>query len=120
MELPPKPSELLSASQIADLRLAASTLSGAKRRAFQAAMSLKYCQGNPRLTETVFGWGRDNVALGLAEHRSGIICICAQSYYGGPNAGRSVSQTRPLPSDSWQKPRLSRIPPFAASWGIPV
>jgi hypothetical protein len=83
MELPPKPSELLSASQIADLRLAASTLSGAKRRSFQAAMSLKYCQGNPRLTETVFGWGRGNVALGLAEHRSGLTCIGAQSYYGG-------------------------------------
>ena len=57
MKLPPMPIELLTASQIADLRLAASKLTGAKRRAFQAEMALKYCQGSPRLTETVFGWG---------------------------------------------------------------
>ena len=73
----------LSGSQIADLRLASSQLSGAKRRAFQAAMSLKYCQGNPRLTETVFGWGRATVRLGLAEHHSDIICVGAQSFSGG-------------------------------------
>ena len=73
----------LSPSQIADLRLASSQLSGAKRRAFQAAMSLKYCQGNPRQTESVFGWGRATVALGLAEHRTGIICVGAQSFSGG-------------------------------------
>ena len=73
----------LSPSQIADLRLASSKLSGAKRRAFQAAMSLKYCQGNPRLTETVFGWGRATVTLGLAEHRTGITCVGAQSFSGG-------------------------------------
>lgn len=73
----------LSPSQVADLRLASSKLSGAKRRAFQAEMSLKYCQGNPRLTETVFGWGRATVALGLAEHRTGITCVGAQSFSGG-------------------------------------
>lgn len=83
MQLPPMPIEPLTASQIADLRLAASKLFGAKRRAFQAAMSLKYCQGSPRLTETVFGWGRDNVAVGLAERRTGITCVGAQPFYGG-------------------------------------
>ena len=77
------PNESLTASQIADLRLAAAKLSGPKRRAFQAAMSLKYCQGSPRLTETVFGWGRATVALGLAEQRTGITCIGAQSFSGG-------------------------------------
>jgi hypothetical protein len=75
--------EQLTASQIADLRLAASKLSGTKRRAFQAAMSLKYCQGSPRLTETVFGWGRENVAVGLAEQRTGITCVGGQPFYGG-------------------------------------
>lgn len=83
MKLPPMPIELLTASQIADLRLAASKLTGAKRRAFQAEMALKYCQGSPRLTETVFGWGRENVAVGLAEHRTGITCVGAQSFSGG-------------------------------------
>ena len=83
MHTTPMTTGTLSSSQIADLRLASSHLSGAKRRAFQAAMSLKYCQGNPRLTETVFGWGRATVALGLAEHRTGITCVGAQSFAGG-------------------------------------
>ena len=58
-------------------------MSGAERRAFQAAMTLKYCQGNPRLAERVFGWGRETVQLGLNEHRTGLICWGMQSAYGG-------------------------------------
>jgi hypothetical protein len=73
----------LSESQLNDLRLASSKLSGHKRRSFQAEMSLKYCCGNPRLTETVFGWSRESVELGLAEKRSGIICIGSQSMLSG-------------------------------------
>ena len=42
----------LSPSQIADLRLAASQMSGPKRRAFEAEMAVKYCGGNPLLAET--------------------------------------------------------------------
>jgi hypothetical protein len=74
---------VISESQLVDLRLAASKLSGHKRRSFQAEMSLKYCQGSPRLTETVFGWNREAVELGLAEKRSGIICIGTQSIFSG-------------------------------------
>lgn len=73
----------LSASQVADLRLAASKMTGPTRRAFQAEMTLKYCQGNPLQAETVFGWGRHNVALGLAERRTGIICLGAQAAFRG-------------------------------------
>jgi hypothetical protein len=76
-------SEPLTASQIEDLRLAASKMNGAARRAFQAEMAIKYCLGSPRLTETVFGWGRENVTVGLAEKRTGITCVGAQSFYGG-------------------------------------
>lgn len=72
-----------SVSQIEDLRLAASQLSGPKRRAFQAEMTLKYCEGNARLAERVFGWGRQTVALGLAEKRTGLVCAGAQSGFGG-------------------------------------
>jgi hypothetical protein len=43
----------LSPSQIADLRLAASPMSGPKRRAFEAEMTLKYCGGSPLLAETL-------------------------------------------------------------------
>ncbi len=76
-------SESPTASQVEDLRLAASQLSGPARRAFQAEMALKYCEGNPRLAERRFGWGRKTVALGLAEKRSQLICVGAQSGCSG-------------------------------------
>ena len=73
----------LNASQIADLRLAASQMSGPTRRAFEAEMALKYCGGNPLVAETLFGWGRHTVEVGLAERRTGIICLGAQSACSG-------------------------------------
>src|SRR5919201_3727391 len=73
----------LSPSQIADLRLAASKLTGPKRRAFEAEMTVKYCGGNPLMAEAIFGWGRQTVALGLAERRTGILCLGAQSAFSG-------------------------------------
>src|SRR2546421_5801725 len=73
----------LSASQIADLRLAASQMSGPKRRAFEAEMAVKYCGGNPLRAATLFGWGRQTVALGLAERRTGLICLGTQSTFSG-------------------------------------
>lgn len=73
----------LSPSQIADLRLAASKMTGPERRAFEAEMTLKYCEGTPLMAEAIFGWGRQTVALGLAERRSGIICRGAQSAFSG-------------------------------------
>lgn len=90
----------LSSSQIADLRLAASKLSGAKRRSFQAEMCLKYCHGSARLSETIFGWSRAAVELGLAETRTGIICVGAQSSFSGtkrweerhPQAAQALQQ----------------------------
>jgi hypothetical protein len=73
----------LTPSQIADLRLASSKLTGPERRSFEAAMTLNYCEGNPLMAEAVFGWGRQTVALGLAESRSGIICLGAQAAFSG-------------------------------------
>jgi len=73
----------LRPSQIADLRLAASKMTGATRRAFQAEMALKYCGSNPLLAETIFGWGRHTVEVGLAERRTGITCLGAQSAFSG-------------------------------------
>ena len=73
----------LRPSQIADLRLAASQMTGPKRRAFQAEMALKYCGGNPLLAETIFGWGRRTVEVGLAERRPGILCLGAQAAFSG-------------------------------------
>src|SRR5215469_10326666 len=69
--------------QIADLRLAASKMTGATRRAFEAEMTLKYCGGDARQAESVFGWGRHTVEVGLAERRTGLLCLGAQSAFSG-------------------------------------
>src|SRR5256886_8293473 len=68
---------------MADLGLAASKMMGPKRRAFEAEMTVKYCGGNPPLAETIFGWGRRTIAVGLAERRTGILCLGAQSAFSG-------------------------------------
>ena len=75
--------EVLSESQREDLRLASSKMTGAVRRAFQAEMAIKYCGGSARRTESLFGWGRKTVAVGLAEKRTGITCLGSQPYYCG-------------------------------------
>ena len=73
----------LDAGHRDDLKLAASKMLGAKRRAFQAAMAVKYCAGNPRQAEAVFGWSRHAVELGLHEQRTGVVCLSAQSAFAG-------------------------------------
>jgi hypothetical protein len=55
--------------------LAATLLTGHRRRRFQAEMAHTYCGGSARLAETTFGWGRDAVHTGLNELRSGIRCV---------------------------------------------
>ena len=71
------------AGHLEDLKLAASKTLGAERRAFQAAMALKYCAGSPRQAEVVFGWSRRAVELGLHEKRTGIVCLSVQSAFAG-------------------------------------
>jgi hypothetical protein len=73
----------LSPSQSADLRLAASQMSGPTRRAFEAEMAVKYGGGPPPLADPLFGWGRQTVALGLAEKRTGCRCLGAQAGFSG-------------------------------------
>ena len=73
----------ITSQQIADLRLAAAQMSGAKRRAFQAEMVEKYCAGNARQAERMFGWKREAVEVGLAERRTGILCLGGQAGFSG-------------------------------------
>jgi len=85
------PRQSLSASQIEDIRLAASKMHGADRRAFQAEMSLKYCEGNVRLTETIFGWGRETRDGRFGgKKRTGLICYGAQSALSGNKRWRTT------------------------------
>lgn len=65
----------LTDQQIATIKDAASKLTGAKRRAFQAQVALDYLDGRPRRAERVFGWWRNAVELGLNELRTGITCL---------------------------------------------
>ena len=81
--LTPRSPQLPGPEQIADVRLAASKMTGATRRAFEAEMTVKYCGGNARQAESVFGWGRHTVELGLAERRTGVMCLGAQSAFSG-------------------------------------
>jgi hypothetical protein len=72
-------------------------MSGATRRSFQAEMTLKYCDGNARLAERVFGWGRSNIEVGLAERRSGIVCVGAQAGHSG---GKRWEEKHPEVADA--------------------
>jgi hypothetical protein len=56
------------------IRSAARRLKGHQRRLFQAEVTAQLCGGNPRAAERRFGWGRDAVAKGIGEARSGIRC----------------------------------------------
>ena len=73
----------LRPSQIVDVRLAASKMTGATRRAFAAEMALPYGGGNPLRAETIFGWGRHPVEVGLAERRTGLMCLGAPAAFSG-------------------------------------
>jgi transposase len=60
---------------IESLKSAARKLTGFERRQFMAEMAAKYCDGSARKAESVFGWGRDAVATGLNELRTGMRCL---------------------------------------------
>lgn len=74
---------LPKADHIDDIKLAASKMTRIERRAFQAEMAVKYCAGNARRAEDIFGWSRQAVQLGLHEKRTGVVCLSAQSAFAG-------------------------------------
>ena len=65
----------LTEQQVGTIKDAASKLTGAKRRAFQAQVTLDDLEGRARRAERVFGWGRNTVELGLHELWTGIVCL---------------------------------------------
>jgi hypothetical protein len=46
-----------------------------ERRPAMADATQTLLKGKPRVAETVFGWGRANVALGLHELQTGLVCV---------------------------------------------
>jgi hypothetical protein len=67
--------EVLTEEVIASFQDAARKLTGPKRRAFEAQVTLDYLGGNIWKAEKVFGWSHHTVALGLNELRTGITCV---------------------------------------------
>jgi len=49
-------------------------LTGSDRRIFQAKITNEYLEGNQNRAESVFGWGRNTVKLGLKELETGYTC----------------------------------------------
>ncbi len=67
--------EVLTKEVIASFKDAARKLTGPKRRAFEAQVTLDYLDGNIWNAEKVFGWSHHTVELGLNELRTGITCM---------------------------------------------
>lgn len=72
----------LTDQHVATIKDAASKVTGARRRAFQAKVALDYFEGSARRAERIFGWSRKTVELGLNELRTGIVCVGNMSARG--------------------------------------
>ena len=66
---------MLSESKAHDklIRSAARRLMGHHRRLFIAEVTIKLCDGNARLSESWFGWGRETANRGMQELREGVL-----------------------------------------------
>ena len=54
---------------------AAQKLTGSRKRDFMAKVAQDYLGGSARQAETMFGWNRHSVKLGLHERRTGVLCV---------------------------------------------
>lgn len=66
---------MLSEAVKATFKDAAQKLTGSRKRDFMAKVTEDYLDGSARRAETVFGWNRHSVQLGLHERRTGIVCV---------------------------------------------
>ena len=110
----------LEAVHIEDIRLASSKMTGADRRVFQAEMTLKYCGGNPRRAEDVFGWSRQTVQLGLHEKRTGIVCLGLHALRCGAKSWRRNTRRWRKLSGNGRKAMPSKIRLFARLCHLPA
>jgi Rhodopirellula transposase DDE domain len=66
---------MLTEAVKATFKDAAQKLTGSRKRDFMAKVTEDYLYGSARKAETVLGWNRHSVQLGMHEHRTGIICV---------------------------------------------
>lgn len=57
------------------LKDAAKKLTGSKKRAFMAQVTIDYWNSSARKVETELGWSRKAIATGLKELETGIVCV---------------------------------------------
>lgn len=88
LSVEPSPSMLTEAVK-ATFKDAAQKLTGNRKRDFMAKVTADYLDGSARRAETVFGWNRHSVQLGLHERRTGIVCV--DNYYA---RGRDKSEEK--------------------------
>jgi hypothetical protein len=88
----------LRPSPLAARRLAASTRTGAPRRTGEAERTVQDGGGPPLLADTIVGWGRQTVAVGLAERRTGLRCLGAPAALDALRAPGDGAEPGPSPS----------------------
>jgi hypothetical protein len=66
---------LLSDTVKSTFKDASKKLTGNRKREFMAKVTKDYFNGSARQAETVLGWNRHSVQLGLHERRTGIVCV---------------------------------------------
>jgi len=88
--------------------LAAAQRTGTARRAFQAERTRKYCHGSARLAETLLGWSRKAVEVGVAERHTGIECVDGHAAWRGRKRWEEKSAAAQLPSPSTRAEVLNR------------
>ncbi|KAM3091775.1 hypothetical protein ACKFKF_32495 [Phormidesmis sp. 146-12] len=66
---------MMTAAVKATFKDAAQKLTGHLKRDFMAKVTEDYLDGSARKAETVMGWNRHSVQLGLNERRTGMVCV---------------------------------------------
>lgn len=87
---------MLSEAVKATFKDAAQKLTGNRKRDFIAKVAEDYLEGSARRAETMFGWNRHSVQLGLHERRTGILCVDA---YEARGRHRSEEKSANLEAD---------------------
>jgi hypothetical protein len=109
--------QALTAQQLATIKDAAQQVTGAKSRACEAQVALDDLSGSARRAETVCGWARTTVTLGLQELWSGITCVDTTGARGNrtteeklpqlAEAMQSLAEPASQVDPKWQSPFLS-------------
>lgn len=103
--------DVLTEEVVATIKDGARKLTGTKRRAFEAQVALDYLCGDARLAESVFGWSRRTVVLGLHELRTGITCL---DNFAGRGNQKTEAKMPELEQDirSLAEPKSQQDPKF--------